>query len=302
MVKQQASHLGIRIGRIAERPRLFVTRGDTRRRLALGQQVGAEITFLHHTAFAGGRVGIDALDVGTRIGEVEAARAIRALLQIDHHAPLPWAVGIHTVTAFIFSGFAFWMTPLLAPRFLASAFTSGPALLILLLSFLRRIELLDPGEEAIRKLGRFVTYCLLINVFFVLVAVFTAFHSCILLHMKPIEYLLTGLNGRAQYSPRTWLALALLLVPVWRTSSRLLSTACAPVFVSVWLDKGLLLRVGGFAPSPMGTIARYTPTLPEWEVVFGIWAFRALLITVLYKITLSVRVGANNGARQWQHP
>ena len=47
---------------------------------------------------------------------------------------IPWAVSIHTVTAFLYSGLsarAFWMTAILAPRFLASAFASGPSLLIL---------------------------------------------------------------------------------------------------------------------------------------------------------------------------
>ena len=42
---------------------------------------------------------------------------------------IPWAVSIHTVTAFLYSGLearVFWMTAILAPRFLASAFASGP--------------------------------------------------------------------------------------------------------------------------------------------------------------------------------
>ena len=236
--------------------------------------------------------------------EVPPPRWIRSVVILS----LPWAVGIHTVTAFLFNGLAgqpFWMTPLLAPRFLASAFTSGPALLILLLLLLRRIKLFDPGAEAIRKLALFVTYCLLINVFFVLVEVFTTFYSRIPQHMEHLEYLFTGLDGSSQYSPWMWLsaalalaALALLLVPAWRASSRPLSIACAFVFASLWLDKGLLLMVGGFTPNPLGAITRYTPTLPEWEVVFGIWALGAFLITVLYKITLSVRAGANTGARQ----
>mgnify|MGYP000538390581 CR=1 FL=1 len=45
---------------------------------------------------------------------------------------IPWAVSIHTVTAFLYAGLAarpFWLTAILAPRFLASAFAAGPALL-----------------------------------------------------------------------------------------------------------------------------------------------------------------------------
>ncbi|MFC1707852.1 NrfD/PsrC family molybdoenzyme membrane anchor subunit, partial [Planctomycetota bacterium] len=54
---------------------------------------------------------------------------------------IPWAVSIHTVTAFLYSGLGarpFWMTAVLAPRFLASAFAAGPALLILLALVVRR--------------------------------------------------------------------------------------------------------------------------------------------------------------------
>ena len=84
-------------------------------------------------------------------------------------------------------------------------------------------------------------------------------------------------------------ALALLLVPRWRTDMRLLTWACVLVFVSLWLDKGFALLIGGFVPSPLGEVARYTPTLNEWTVAVGIWALGALMITVLYKIMLSIR-------------
>ena len=52
------------------------------------------------------------------------------------------------MTAFLYSGLAarpFWMTAILAPRFLASAFAAGPALLILLILVLRRTTGYDPG-------------------------------------------------------------------------------------------------------------------------------------------------------------
>ncbi len=66
---------------------------------------------------------------------------------------IPWAISIHTVTAFIYAGLAarpFWMTALLAPRFLASAFASGPALLILLALLLKKWGGFDPGKPVPR--------------------------------------------------------------------------------------------------------------------------------------------------------
>jgi len=130
----------------------------------------------------------------------------------------------------------------------------------------------------------------------VLMEVFTTFYSQIPSHMEHFEYLFFGLDGNYQLVPWMWLsvllslaALPLLLVPRWRTDTRLLTWACVLVFISLWLDKGFALLIGGFVPSPLGAVARYVPTLNEWTVAAGIWATGALMITVLYKIMLSVR-------------
>src|SRR4030065_1295332 len=74
---------------------------------------------------------------------------------------IPWAVSIHTVTAFLYSGLGarpFWLTAILAPRVLASAFASGPRLLILLGLILRATTRFDAGQEAIQRLAVIVTY------------------------------------------------------------------------------------------------------------------------------------------------
>lgn len=211
---------------------------------------------------------------------------------------IPWAISIHTVTAFLYSGLAgrsYWLTAILAPRFLASAFASGPALLVLLCLALRKLSGFDAGREAMQKLAVIVTYASAINIFFILAEVFTAFYSEIPAYKEHFEYLFIGLNGDYHLVPWMYLsvllsaaALALLLVPKWRTNIRLLAVACVCVFVSIWLDKGLGLIVGGMVPSPLGAVTRYGPTLPESAIVLGIWATGALMLTVLYKITLSV--------------
>ena len=211
---------------------------------------------------------------------------------------IPWAISIHTVTAFLFSGLpgrAYWLTAILAPRFLASAFSSGPALLILLCFVIRKLTRFDVGNEALDKLSVIVTYATAINVFFILAEVFTAFYSEIPDHEAGFEYLFAGMSGDYHLAPWMWLsfllslaALTLLLVPRWRTNSRLLIVACLCIFVSIWLDKGLGLIVAGFVPSPLGAITSYTPSLPEWTIVCGIWAFGALVTTVFFKTTFSI--------------
>ena len=212
---------------------------------------------------------------------------------------IPWAVSIHTVTAFLYAGLpgrSFWLTAILAPRFLASAFAAGPALLILLAMLIRKLTWFDAGKEAIGKLSLIVTYAMIINVFFVLMELFTAFYSQIPEHMEHFKYVYFGLDGRTALVPWAWtsgilsvVSLVLLIVPSLRKNERLLAVACVIVFAALWIDKGICLIIGGFVPSPLGAVTEYSPTLPEIAIVLAIWAIGSLLVTLFYKITLEVR-------------
>lgn len=67
-----------------------------------------------------------------------------------------WAVSIHTVTAFLYVGLGgrpFWNSSIVGPRFLASAFTAGPALIILAIQVVRRVTATVPLSEVTRRLG-----------------------------------------------------------------------------------------------------------------------------------------------------
>jgi molybdopterin-containing oxidoreductase family membrane subunit len=212
---------------------------------------------------------------------------------------IPWAFSIHTVTAFIYSGLSarpYWMTAVLAPRFLASAFSSGPALLILLCLVLKRFSKFDAGREAIQKLAMIVTYAILINIFFILMEIFTAFYSAIPEHIEHFQYLYVGLEGHNELAPWMWassvlvVAAALLLVtPKLRANHTALTFACIAVVAGIWIEKGLGMVVTGFVPSPLGHVTKYVPTLPEVLIGLSIYAFGALVVTLFYKIALSVR-------------
>jgi molybdopterin-containing oxidoreductase family membrane subunit len=212
---------------------------------------------------------------------------------------IPWAISIHTVTAFIYSGLAarpFWMTAVLAPRFLASAFCSGPALLVLLCLVLRRFTRFDPGWEAIRRLAVIVVYGLLANLFLLLMEVFTAFYSDVPADTEHFRYLYFGLEGHAELVPIMWIsallaaaALVVLLRPGLRDRPAWLAAGCVAVFVSVWIEKGLGMIVAGFIPSPLGHVTRYVPTAPELLISLGVYAIGALMVTALYRVALSVR-------------
>jgi len=212
---------------------------------------------------------------------------------------IPWAVSIHTVTAFLYSGLAarpFWLTAILAPRFLASAFAAGPALLILLALVVRRLTTFDPGREAIQRLAEIVTYAMIINVFFVCMELFTALYSDIPEHVSHFQFLFMGLEGAGNLAPWMWVSvllavvsLVLLINPATRRNERTLVLGCGAVFVSLWIDKGLGMVIAGFVPSPLGHVTRYAPTAPELLISLAVYAAGALVITGLYKIALEVR-------------
>jgi Ni/Fe-hydrogenase subunit HybB-like protein len=212
---------------------------------------------------------------------------------------IPWAISIHTVTAFIYAGLpgrGFWLTAIMAPRFLASAFASGPALLILLGFIVRKFTKFDPGKEVFQALAKIMTYAMIISIFFVLMELFTTFYSQIPEHMHHFQYLFVGLEGHTKLVFWMWafvvlaiLALVLLINPVTRKNEKTLSLACVAVFSSLWIEKGFGLVVTGFIPSPSGTVTEYSPTLQEVFITLGIWALGFAILTALYKIVISVK-------------
>lgn len=212
---------------------------------------------------------------------------------------IPWAVSIHTVTAFLYSGLearSFWMTAILAPRFLASAFASGPSLLILLALILRSFTKFDPGKEAIRKLAVIVTYALTVNVFFLGVEAFTAIYSDMPHHLHAFEYLYVGLHGHDALVPWMWTSailtvtcITLLLIPRIRNNLKFLGPICVAVIVAVWIEKGVGMVVTGFVPNPLGHITDYSPTGIEIAITAGVYAIGFLMLTFIYKIVVSVR-------------
>jgi molybdopterin-containing oxidoreductase family membrane subunit len=210
-----------------------------------------------------------------------------------------WAPSIHTVTAFLYAGLPgrhFWLSAIMAARFLSSAFAAGPALLIILALIVRRYSTFDPGKEAIQTLGKIVTYFMLTSCFFLGLEFFTAFYSGIPGHMQSFIYLYKGLEGHHQLVPLMWfstilavVAIGILVFPFLRRNEMILAFAAACVFISLWIDKGFGLIVGGFVPNPFEGITEYWPTTPEFLIAAGVWAIGFLVLTILYKIAISVK-------------
>ncbi len=213
---------------------------------------------------------------------------------------IPWAISIHTVTAFLYAGLPgryFWFSAIMAARFLASAFAGGPAFLIILALIVRRLTKFDPGKGPIQALGAIVTYAMFANVFFLGLEFFTSFYSSIPEHTASFRYLYVGLEGHRELVPLMWissvfaiLSLMMLLVPSVRKNEKTLVIACILLFVSLWIDKGFGLVVGGFVPNPLNQVRPYWPTMSETSITIGIWAVGILILSMLYRIAVAVRI------------
>jgi len=212
---------------------------------------------------------------------------------------IPWAVSIHTVTAFLYAGLPgrfFWLSAIMAARFLASAFAGGPALLIILALIVRRLTAFDAGREPVQALANIVTYAMFANVFFLGLEFFTAFYSGMPEHTASFRYLYVGLEGHRELVPLMWtssvfgaLSLLMLLIPSLRKNEGSLAIACVLLFISLWIDKGFGLVIGGFIPNPLNEVRTYWPTMAEAWISIGIWAIGLLILSMLYKVAIAVR-------------
>jgi len=215
------------------------------------------------------------------------------------YVSIPWAISIHTVTAFLYAGLpgrGYWLTAIMAPRFLSSAFAAGPSLLVLLCLLVRKYTRFDPGRDQIQSLAKIVTYATLINVFFFFCEIFTVFYSQIPDHILHFKYLFWGVDGFGRLVPFMWFSIigmtitALFLVnPKFRRDETTLAVLCGMVIITTWIDKGLGLMTGGFVPNPLEKITEYWPTVPEALIALGVWALGFLILTILYKVAVSIK-------------
>ncbi|MBU0729898.1 MAG: polysulfide reductase NrfD [Proteobacteria bacterium] len=217
---------------------------------------------------------------------------------------IPWAISIHTVTAMLYCGLGgrhFWLSAIIAPRFLASAFAAGPSLLLLIALILKRVSKFDVGETATQKLITIISYAALLNFFFVGLEFFVGYYSNIPGHKHTLQYLFFGLehdghmyNNLVKFM---WISvimgfasLALFFTPQTRKNEKTIMIACLLMFFSLWIDKGLGFVLGGFVPSPLDYVTEYYPSFGEIAITMGVWASGFLILTILYKVAISVKL------------
>ena len=211
-----------------------------------------------------------------------------------------WAFSIHTVTAFLYAGLPgrhYWLSAIMAARFLASAFCAGPSILLLALLLLKRLSGFDPGKAVVKSLSITIAYAMGLNMFFYVLELFTAFYSGIPGHAHPIVFIFNGHEGLSVWlNGWMWFAVVLafasiflLAIPKFRNNMKILPWALVMLVIASWIDKGLGLLIGGFSPTPYETYEVYTPTFWEVSIGLGIFAVGALVVTLLWKIALEMK-------------
>jgi Ni/Fe-hydrogenase subunit HybB-like protein len=210
-----------------------------------------------------------------------------------------WAISIHTVTAFLYVGLGgrhFWNSAIVGPRFLASAFTAGPALIILALQVIRKVTDYRISDKALLTLRNIVQVSMLINVFLLANELFKEFYTKST-HVLSAQYLFFGLHGYNALVPWIWtaitfnlIAMVLLILPLTK-SLKFLNVACVLAIVGIWIEKGMGLVVPGFIPTPLGEIVEYSPSFNETLVSLGIWAGGFLCYTIFLRMAVPILQG-----------
>jgi Ni/Fe-hydrogenase subunit HybB-like protein len=213
---------------------------------------------------------------------------------------IPAAISIHTVTAFVYNGMAarpFWNASILAPRFLASAFCSGPAILLILFQILARTTRIRIQDEAIWKIAELMAYAMFLNLFLFGAEIFKEVYSDTH-HLLHTRYLYLGLEGHDALVPYAWIsvgcsvvAFLLFLVPATRRNLLTLNLGCLLIYTGVYIEKGMALVIPGMTPDTLGEIYEYTPTLTEVRIGAAIFAIGFLVFTVLCKIAAPILQG-----------
>ncbi len=216
---------------------------------------------------------------------------------------IPAAVSIHTVTAFIYAGMAarpFWNASILAPRFLASAFCSGPAILLILFQILRRTTKIDIKKEALEKIAELMAYAMFINLFLFGAEIFKEYYSGTH-HLIHTQYLYSGVHGHNALVPYAWtsiicsvVAFLLFLVPATRRNMFTLNLGCLLIYTGVYIEKGMALVIPGMTPDTLGEFYEYVPTMIELRVGAGIFAIGFMTFTVLCKIAIPLIQGTHD--------
>jgi molybdopterin-containing oxidoreductase family membrane subunit len=214
---------------------------------------------------------------------------------------IPMAISIHTVTAFLYNGMSsrpYWNSAILAPRFLASAFCSGPAILLILFQLVRKMTHFEIKDEALHKIAELMAYAMGINLFLAGAEIFKEYYSGTQ-HMVHIQYLYSGLHGKlSPIAIYGWMSLLLgigafllFLVPATRRNPVTMNTGCLMIYMSVYIEKGIALIIPGYTPDTLGQVYEYVPSITELRISIAVFSVGFLLFTLMVRVAVHALFG-----------
>lgn len=218
-----------------------------------------------------------------------------------------WAFSIHLVTAFLYQGLParpFWNNPLMGPRFLASAFAAGPAIITVVLVIIHSATSFKINTQIFNKLRRIIVISAIINLIMLFSEIFKEFYLPTH-HSLPAIYLYFGLEGHNTLVPWIWSAISLnilgtiiLAVNPGNNNPKVLFPACVILFVGIWIEKGIGLIIPGLVPSPLGEIVGYAPSWVEVSITLGILAVGIFVVSMLVRPALIIESRFEAGRRK----
>lgn len=213
---------------------------------------------------------------------------------------IPAAIAIHTVTAFLYNGLParpFWNSAILAPRFIASALCSGPAVLLILMQILRKFTRFEIDDRAIWKVAELMAYTMFLNLFMLGAEVFKDVYSNTE-HLVHMRYMFVGIGEHHAIVPFMWLSVScqvaaflLFLIPATRRNWVTLNLGCVLIYIGVYLEKGMGLVIPGMTPDTLGEIYEYFPSNTELWVAAGIFSIGFLVFTLMVKVATPIMLG-----------
>ncbi|NNG01376.1 MAG: polysulfide reductase NrfD [Desulfobacteraceae bacterium] len=216
-----------------------------------------------------------------------------------------WAFGIHLVTAFLYEGLParpFWNNPLMGPRFLASAFAAGPALITMVLVIVHTQTTFKIQPEIFKKLRRIIVISAIINLIMLFSEIFKEFYLPTH-HSLPAMYLYFGLQGHNTLVPWIWSAIGMNVLGTLmfafipgRNHPVFFMPAAILLFTGIWIEKGIGLIVPGLVPSPLGEVVSYAPSWVEVGITIGVLSLGVFVVTLLLKPALIIEQRYENEA------
>ena len=213
---------------------------------------------------------------------------------------IPAAIAIHTVTAFLYVGLVsrpYWNSAILAPRFIVSAFCSGPAVMLILMQVLQKFTKFHISKEAMWKIAELMAYFMGFNLFLLGAEVFKEYYSDTH-HLAHMHYMFSGVDGHDALVPFMWFAVACSFAAFFlflRRKSRenivLMNIGCVLIFMGVYIEKSMGMVIPGMTPDTLGEIFEYVPSWNEVLVALGIVCIGGLMFTAMVKIATPILNG-----------